>query len=136
MDIFSLTIGFIVGAITGAAGHYLGEKYTDKRRSKELASALNKEWADLESRFPKIIAEMKEDVKKPEFANVREFFVKSSRTTVNRSGPSFEYHTDVHSDVNAAIAHLEELDYIVDITPGNWPMYRMREHFVDKLRNA
>lgn len=136
MDIFSLAVGFVVGAITGAAGHYLGEKYTDQRRSKELASALDKDWADLEERFPNIIAEMKEDVKKYEFVNVRKFFVKSSRTTVNRSEPSFEYHTDVHSDLHAAIARLEERSYIVDITPGNCPMYRMKEQFVDKLRNA
>lgn len=136
MDAFSLAVGFVVGAITGAAGHYLGEKYTDRRRSKELSSALDIEWADLEGRFPAIIAEMKEDVTKPEFASVRKFFVKSSRATVNRSEPSFEYHTDVHSDLNAAVAHLEELGYIVDITPGNCPMYRMKEQFVDKLRVA
>ena len=136
MDIFSLAVGFVVGAITGAAGHYLGEKYTDKRRSKELVSALDKEWADLERRFPEIIAEMKEDVKKPEFATVRQFFVKSSRTTVILSEPSFEYHTDVHLDLAPAIAYLEELWHIVNVTSGNCPKYRMREQFVDKLRNA
>jgi len=136
MDIFSLTIGFVVGAITGAAGHYLGEKYTDKRRRKELASEADEEWADLKRRFPKVIAEMKEDAKNPDSVSVRNFFVKSSRTTVNRSEPAFEYHTDVHSDLNAAIAHLEEVGYIVDVTPGNCPMYRMREQFIDKLRDA
>ncbi|SFC39778.1 hypothetical protein SAMN05660443_2513 [Marinospirillum celere] len=135
MDIFSLTVGFVVGAITGAAGHYLGEKYTDKRRSKELASAVDEEWADLEKRFPKVIAEMKENAKHTDFVSVRYFFVKSSRTTVSRSEPAFEYHTDVHSDLSAAIAHLEEIGYIVDVTPGNCPMYRMREQFVDKLRS-
>jgi len=136
MDPFSLAVGFVVGAFTGAAGHYLGEKYTDKRRRKEHASEEDRIWEDLVSRFPKIIAELKEDARKPEFQSVREFFVKSSRTKVNRSEPYFEYHTDVHTDLGAAIAQLERLGYIEDVTPGNCPMYRMTEEFVDKLGNA
>ncbi len=136
MDLLSLAVGFVVGTLTGAAGHYFGEKYTDQRRSKELASYLDKEWANLDKRFPKVIAAMKADVNNPKLANVREFFVKSSRTTVNRSEPCFEYHTDVHADLSAAITHLEELGYIVDITTGNCQMYRMTEHFVVKLRDT
>ena len=136
MDLLSLAIGFVVGTFTGAAGHYLGEKFTDKRRSKELASEYDERWANLTRRFPKVIAEMKEDVQNPNLLAVREFFVKSSGTTVNRSKPCFEYHTDVHTDLGAAISYLEELGFIEDITPGNCPMYRMREHFVDRLRNA
>lgn len=66
---------------------------------------------------------------------MREFFVKNSRTTINRDELCFEYHTDVHSDIGAAIRYLKELGYIEDITPGNCPMYRMREHFVDLLRD-
>jgi hypothetical protein len=138
MDLLSLAVGFVVGAFTGAAAHYLGEKYTDRRRSIELASKHDERWADLSRRFPRVIAEMKEDVQKPNLLATREFFVKNSGThfTVNRSAPCFEYHTDVHSDLGAAISYLQELGFIEDITPGNCPMYRMREHFVDKLRNT
>lgn len=138
MDLFSMAVGFVVGAFTGAAGHYLGEKYTDKRRRKEHASEEDRVWKDLVSRFPSVIAEMREDIinSKPEFQSVRVFFVKSSKTTVNRSEPSFQYHTDVHADLGAAIALLERIGYIEDVTPGNCPMYRMTEEFVDKLRKA
>ncbi|MDP2267863.1 MAG: hypothetical protein Q8K46_01725 [Deltaproteobacteria bacterium] len=136
MDLLSLVIGFVVGAFTGAAGQYLGEKYTDKRRKIEQASEDDQVWNDLVTRFPKIIGEMKEDARNPDLLSAREFFVKSSKTTVNRSKPSFEYHTDVHADLHAAIAHLERLGYIEDITPGNCPMYRMTEDFIDRLRNA
>lgn len=137
MDLLSLAVGFIVGAFTGAAAHYLGEKYTDKRRSIELASEDDERWADLASRFPKVIAEMKADVQRPHSLSTREFFVKSSVThfAANPSAPCFEYHTDVHSDLGAAISYLKELGFIEDITTGNCPMYRMREHFVDRLRN-
>lgn len=136
MDLLSLAVAFVAGACTGAAGHYFGEKYTDKRRSKELASEHDELWADLSTRFPKVIAEMQEDVQKSNCLTTREFFVKSSRTQVNYPAPCFEYHTDVHSDLGAAISYLQELGFIKDITPGDCPMYRMREHFFDKLRNA
>lgn len=136
MDLITLTVGFVVGAFTGAAGQYLGAKYTDQRRAKELSSVQNKKWVDLEVRFPNVIREMKKDVKNPVFLSVREFFVKSSRYTVNRSEPFFEYHTDIHSDISAAVQYLVELGYVVDITPGNCPMYRMKEHFIDQLRHS
>lgn len=136
MDLFASAVGFVVGTFTGAAGQYMAAKYTDRRRSKEASSAQRRQWAEIENRFPAIIEEMKEDAKNPEFQNVREFFVKSSRTTVSRNEPCFEYHTDVHSDIGAAIRYLEELGYIEDITPGNCPMYRMREHFIDQLRHS
>jgi hypothetical protein len=136
MDLVTLTVGFVIGAFTGAAGQYLGAKYTDQRRAKEASSIQNKKWADLEMRFPNVIREMKKDVQNADFLSVREFFVKNSRTTVNRSEPFFEYHTDIHSDISAAVQHLVELGYIVDITPGNCPMYRMKEHFIDQLRRS
>ena len=130
MDWASALIGFVVGAFTGAAGTYLGEKYTDQRRKNEAENRLKAEWLDVCQRFPKIISEMREGVRKPEFESVRRFFVKSSRTTVNSDQPHFEYHTDMHADLDAAISHLERFGYIEDITPGNCPMYRMSEHFV------
>lgn len=134
MDPFTLAVGFVVGAFTGAAGQYLGEKYTDKRRIKESSSNRQAQWDEVKTRFPAIIAEMMEDAKKTELQGVREFFVKSSRTTVNRDEACFEYHTDVHEGIGAAVSFLEDLGYIEDITLGNCPMYRMREHFVDLLR--
>jgi hypothetical protein len=136
MDLFTLAVGFVVGTFTGASGQYLAAKYTDKRRSKEASSAQRDRWSDIEKRFPAIIEEMKEDAKNPELQSVREFFVKSSRTTVNRDEPCFAYYTDVHNDIGAAVRYLEEQGYIEDVTPGNCPMYRMREHFVDQLRNS
>ena len=134
MDPFSLATGFLVGAFTGAAGQYLAEKYTDERRSREQKSRNLDVWANLEARFPQVIGEMKDDVNKPKCDSMRYLFVKSSKSTVNMASPAFEYHTDAHSDLQAAIDHLEELKYIEDVTRGNCPKYRMREHFVDKLR--
>ncbi len=136
MDLLSLSVGFVVGAFTGAAGTYLGEKYTDKRRSKEKSRAKDEEWAQVCQRFPVVIEEMKKDMQSAEAANIREFFLKTTSTILNAPKPHFEYYTDVHPEVQAAAKYLEELGYVEDITPGNCPMYRMREVLVDRLRDA
>lgn len=136
MDLFSLAVGFVVGAFTSAAGQYLGTKYTDIRKSKEASDAKRLQWIEVEKRFPAIISEMKEDAKRTDARSVREFFVTSSRSMVNRKGSYFAYHTDIHSDLSAAVRYLEELGYVEDISSGNTPLYRMKEHFVDLLRNS
>ena len=136
MEIMSLSIGFLVGAFTGAAATYLGNKFTDKRRESELKSANEVKWKDLLQRFPAVLSEMIDDVNNPEFVSTRKFFVKSSGTSVNFKGQCFQYHTDVHSDLLAAINYLEDLGFIEDVTRSNCPTFRMHEHFVDRLRNA
>ncbi len=136
MDIFSLTVGFLVGSFTGAAGTYLGNKYTDIRRSKETYSLEDQQWKNLLNRFPNIIQEMIDDVKNPDFVGARKFFIKKSNTMVSRAEPCFEYHTDVHPELNAAIMYLEDIGYIQDITPDSCPMYRFYEDFYERLKNA
>ncbi len=136
MDILSLAVGFVVGSLTGAAGTYLGNKYTDKRRLLESAKQENYQWDEFLKKFPEIAKEMMDDVSKPDFTGVRIFFVKNSKTIVNKSEPSFEYYTDVHPNLNAAIMYLADLGYIEDITPGNCPMYRFYEHFYDRLKKG
>lgn len=134
MDWFSTVVGFLVGTATGAAGIYFADKYTDQRRGQDEAKAGDVVWADSSKKFPAVIREMQADVKNPAFSNVREFFVKHSGTTLNSNAPHFEYFTDVHSDIMQAVAYLEEVGYIENITPGNCPMYRMRLTFVDRLK--
>lgn len=136
MDIFALTVGFLVGACTGAAGTYFGNKYTDQRRKIESKSDKDKEWEDLRRRFPAVLDEMMADVKNPESTGIRKFFVCESTWAINRSEPTFDYYTDKHTDLGAAIAHMEELGYIEDITPGNCPMFRIKETFYDRLKNG
>jgi hypothetical protein len=136
MDIFSLAVGFVVGGFTGAAGTFYGNKFTDQRRRKENTKAEFNQWESLKLKFPTIIEEMIEDVKNPDFAGVRTFFIKCSRTSVNKSEPSFEYHTDIHPELNAAILYMQDLGYIEDITPKNCPKYQFYEQFYDLLKNA
>ncbi|KPZ65264.1 hypothetical protein AN394_04213 [Pseudoalteromonas sp. P1-26] len=136
MDIFSLAVGFVVGGFTGAAGTFYGNMFTDQRREQEKTDAERVQWETLKRKFPAIIQEMTKDVNNPEFAGVRTFFVKSSRSAVNSSEPYFEYHTDVHLDLQAAILYMQDIGYIQDITPKNCPKFRFYEHFYELLKNA
>ena len=134
MDILSLAVGFLVGAITGAAGNYLADKYTDVRRDKKAAKKQAELWRDAERRFPAVIFEMRQAFADPDSKGIRAFFVKDSRTMIGfLSEPCFEFHTDKHPDLQAAVLHLERLGLISDITPGNCPMYRVHEELVDWL---
>ncbi|GEM_PF-637019 len=134
MDILSLAVGFVVGALTGAAGNYLADKYTDVRRDKKAAAKQTDLWRDIERRFPAVIAEMREALSDEDSRNVRAFFVKDSRTMIGfLSEPCFEFHTDKHPDLQAAVLHLERFGFISDITRGNCPMYRVHEELVDWL---
>lgn len=134
MDILSLTIAFLVGTATGAAGTYMADKYTDVRRDKKLAKEQEKLWQDIERRFPAVIADMRSDFSGQDGRNVRAFFVKESNTVLGFvSEPCFEYHTDKHPDIRPAVLHLAQHGFITDITLGNCPMYRVHEKLVDWL---
>ena len=52
MDILSLAVGFLVGAATGAAGSYLADKFTDRRRQKAQIKKQNRLRKDIEAKFP------------------------------------------------------------------------------------
>ncbi len=134
MDTVSVIIGFLVGTATGAAGTYFADKFTDQRREKQAARSEADLWRDLEGRFPAVIAEMRADFTPQENRHVRAFFVKSSRSMLGgTSEPSFEYHTDKHPDLQAAVQKLVAHGFITDITPGSCPMYRIHEKLVDAL---
>lgn len=136
MDYLSLAVGFVVGAFTGAAGTYFGNKYTDRRRESEARSNAVKEFEYLRVKFPKLVDEMTIDVSKPEFSGVRIFFVKTKNTILNTREPHFVYFTDDHDDLSAALSVMVDFGYIQDITPGNCPKYRFYEHFYHMLRNG
>jgi len=107
----------------------------EQEQKKGEVQETDKEWDLLCQNFPEVIEEMKKDVRNPDFDGIRKFFIKEKTSVVNTSEPHFEYYPESHHNLTAAVNYLEDLGYIEDITPGNCPMYRMREHFVDKLKS-
>jgi hypothetical protein len=80
----------------------------------------------------KLFNEMKNDLERPGGEFVREFFVLRSRSVVlgGSSKPRFMYYEDEHKNLRGQIDRLENIGYVIDVTPGNVPIYRMTEDFV------
>ena len=80
--------------------------------------------------MPELIAEMKEDLTNPENQFIREFFLSRREFILNRGAPCFIYYENDHENLQGKVHILENMDYVIDITPGNAPKYRMTEEFV------
>ncbi len=133
MDFTSAIIGFLIGAATGAAGTYFGHKYTDRRRKQEAAADAKKQFLAVKAQMPELIAEMKEDLQDESGRHVREFFVLESKRQNLGACPRrrFVYYAEDHGDLHGKLSILENRGYLCDVTPGDTPVFRMTEEFVE-----
>lgn len=126
-------IGFLVGAATIAGGTYFANKYTDRRREKEAAKQVKKDFVKIKGKMPALIAEIKTDLSNEGGRLVREFFVLENRRCVLGGSDKhrFVYYVEEHDDLHGKLTILENRGYIMDVTPGNTPIFRMTEEFVE-----
>lgn len=136
IDWFSTAVGFVAGAITGAAGTYLGNRFTDRRREREKSGADRKTFAQVRDQMPALITEMKLDLEREEDRMVREFFVleKRAHRLGGSSKPRFVYFVEEHPQLHGQLEVLENRGYIIEVTPGTAPVFRMTEEFVELVR--
>jgi hypothetical protein len=134
-DLISTLIGFLVGTVTGAAGNYFANKFTDCRREQEAARQATKRFAAVRAQMPKLIEEMKTDLAGEGHAQIREFFVLPNKKVClgGSKKPRFRYYEDEHDNLRGKLDILENADYLIDVTPGNTPIFRMAEAFVELL---
>jgi hypothetical protein len=127
------SITFLVGALTGAAGHYYGEKYTDQRRLKESYKSLISSFVSIEEQIPELITEMREDLKK--HIIVREFIVTtSSKIIVDTRKTPLGYFENEHKHLTQQLALLENNQCISKISDaGGLTFYRFSEKFAEWL---
>lgn len=71
---------FVLGFITGVGGNYYAQKFTDRRRSKEISKVINKQFENVKNKMPDLIAEMKTDLQNPDYNLCREFFISPSKS--------------------------------------------------------
>ncbi len=126
----TVIITFILGLVLGAFATYLVSKLTDKRRKKEVVKETAKEFLETKEQMPELITEMKNDLLREGNNLIREFFISRKSHSLNTGGNCFTYFEDDHSDLQSKIHILENRYFIIDITPGNAPKYRMTEEFV------
>jgi hypothetical protein len=132
-DFISYCITFLAGTLTGAAATYFGNKYTDQRRHQDREKELAGSFASTREQMPELLAEMKSDLQQPENRLIREFFISRREYTLNAGGDCFIYYENDHENLQAKVHILENVGYVIDVTPGNAPKYRMREEFVRRL---
>lgn len=136
MDAFSVAVGFLVGAATGAAGTYFGNKYTDERREKKAKSDKIKLFESLWDSQNKLLIEMKQDMDNPDFKFHREFYVLDSNWSFNHDGPYLSYRLDIHDSLKQQLKILEAQGFINDVSEFGKSVskYRFEERFVELLR--
>lgn len=125
-------IAFLIGTFTGAAGKYLADKYTDKRRDKEKESGIRKTFISVADKMPELIKEIQEDLSKPDCMLIREIFIlPNDRVGFNSGGERYLfYFEEQHENLMHKMKLLENYGFIYDVTHTNTPKYRMTEEFV------
>lgn len=137
-SIFSVShlLTFLGGALVGCAGQYLADRFTDQRRRKEHRSETEIAFLAIKADMKELIAEMANDLKGDESRSVREFVIApNNRVSFNGNKPRFMYYEDEHPHLRLQVDRLEDAGYVDDITLGNAPIFRMREHFVSLVRD-
>lgn len=131
-DIISGVIGFLLGIV----GTYYVHKLTDRRREREQKEKARKNFLTTIAKMPEFIEELKSDL--TEHLDVREFFVLPKGASLGGSKiPRFIYYYErdnPEDNLLNKIQILENMGYIIDVTPGNTPIFRMTEDFVDLLK--
>ena len=136
-DALSHLIAFLSGALVGASGKYLGDKYTDQRRRQEARQEVKSRFHAVQKQMPELIAEMRQDQADPENKSVRRLFISPSKSvSLNLAARALVYYEDEHTDLRGKVTILENHGYVIDDTTGNVPRYRIAEEFVELLRRG
>jgi len=131
----SSVIGFLLGTATGAAGKYYADKFTEQRRKSESTRQLKQEFLNIKRQMPELITEFKNDLSNENNRLIREFFILENRKVClgGSKKPRFTYYEENHKDLRCKIDLLESKGFLVDVTTGNVPIYKMTEEFVELL---
>ncbi len=118
---------FLVGVGVG------GFLSASRRRGSAQQMAL-KTLRRLNKECPEFFNDLREELGKVEFRDVREFaIIESSQVTFVSEDLKFVYYEDELSNLKGVAVELEEHGFIDDVTRGRIPTYRMRENFVKAI---
>lgn len=127
-------VTFVSGAIIGAAGTYLGDRFTDIRRAKEKATEITVSFKRLQEQMPGLLDEMKVDLQTEGMSMTREFvLLPSSRVTFNHSKPRFQYFSESNPHLQTQVDLMRDAGFVEKLDSSSVPLYRMRENLVEAL---
>lgn len=126
---------FLAGAITGAAGSYLGNRFTDQRRRRESASATQRQFHLACESMSDLIAALKAEATRPGWEMVREIFALPTKGVLaGTSQRRFMLYEDEIADLLTKLRTLESYGFVTEVTTKSVPIFRMTEAFVAMLR--
>lgn len=134
-DVSTHSIAFLAGTLTGAAGKYLADKFTDQRHRQEVRATAAASFNRMQLAMPALIAEMKADLTNDEF--VREFAILQTETSgYNSDHPVFCYSKERHPGLGGHVGLLEGAGFVEKLPPPRDCVFRMTEDFVDHVRRS
>lgn len=103
--------------------------------ARQIAPAPDRRLATILKDMSSLILEMKTDLSTESGKHVREFFVLQRGNVLGGSSKQrFVYYQDDHENLRGMLDVLENQRLIIDVTPGNTPIYRMTEDLVNLIR--
>ena len=124
-------LAFLVGA---GAGVFLAEKRLRRAGSGQGRRASDKVLRRLYKECPEFFNNLREELGKAEFRDVREFaIIESAQVTFVSEDVKFVYYEDEMPHLKDIATTLEEEGFIDEVTRGKTPLYRMREAFITAL---
>jgi hypothetical protein len=125
-------LAFLAGAGAGiillaANRHRLAGSRQGRRVSDKVLQRLYK-------KCPEFFNDLRTELDKAEFQDVREFaIIESSQVTFVSEDVKFVYYEDELPGLKDIAATLEDEGFIDEVSRGKTPLYRMRETFVTAL---
>ena len=133
----SHTATFLLGVVAGAISMHFGWLLTDRRRERKARKATERAFCEVRDQMPDLIAKMREDALRHGRPTAREFFVLTSRRVLFSNPDCLAlYFKDQHDDLSGKLHVLENRGYILDVSDGTTPRYRMTEELVTLLRTV
>lgn len=123
---------FILGVATGAAGHYFGSKYTDRRRNKEDEAKEKQRFLKVKEMMPELMKRITDNLANPTNQTIREFVIlPNNRVIFPVSKNTFVFYENEYQNIREKIDILNNYGYIIEIKTGNTPIYQFKEYFVE-----
>jgi hypothetical protein len=120
---------FLFGIVVGALS------FATLARRRSAARDPHKALQQLYREFPPFFDELRAEIKKPEFRQVREFAIlESSRETFVSEDLRLVFYEEDIAGLKSVAAALEEIGFTDDVSRGKQPIFRLRENFIDALK--
>lgn len=128
---------FLGGAAVGAAGTYMADRFTDRRREKEGRHAAAMKFEDVSKHMVELLAQLRKDLHENASLVPRELVIlPNERIMFNHDKPRIEVYETGHPAAKNQVGLLVSEGYLEVIRSSGTPIYRLTEHFVQSLEHA